>query len=154
MRFVTTRGGTAPIGLGEAILQGIGADGGLFVPDRLPAIPWRDFPSSASLPELAARVIAPFAKDDPLAGDLTAICAEAFNFPAPLVRLARARGRAHVLELFHGPTCAFKDFGARFLAAALERLHGTRARKVTILVATSGDTGGRGPASTAVRGST
>lgn len=141
MRFVTTRGGD-PAGLGDAILQGIGADGGLFVPDRLPAIPWRDLPSSAALPALAARVIAPFADGDPLAADLAAICREAFDFPAPLVRLPRARGQAYALELFHGPTCAFKDFGARFLAAALERLHGPRERKVTILVATSGDTGG------------
>ncbi len=142
MRFVTTRGGAAPVGLGDAILQGIGSDGGLFVPERLPAIPWQDFPSHATLPALAARVIAPFADGDRLAVDLAAICAEAFDFPAPLVGLPRAGGRADVLELFHGPTCAFKDFGARFLAAALERLHGRRERKVTILVATSGDTGG------------
>jgi threonine synthase len=142
MRFVTTRGGTEPAGLGDAILQGIGADGGLFVPERLPAMRWRDFPSATTLPELAARVIAPFAEGDPLGADLTAICREAFDFPAPLVRLRRARGEAYALELFHGPTCAFKDFGARFLAAALERLHRPRARKVTILVATSGDTGG------------
>jgi threonine synthase len=57
------------------------------------------------------------------------------------VRLERARGHASVLELFHGPTCAFKDFGARFLAAALERLRVSSPRTVTILVATSGDTG-------------
>ena len=56
--------------------------------------------------------------------------------------LERARGRARVLELFHGPTCAFKDFGARFMAAAMARVARPRDRKITILVATSGDTGG------------
>lgn len=142
MRFVSTRGGTAPVTLSDAIVQGIAADGGLFVPERLPALSWSDFPPSAALPALAEHLIAPFADKDPLAGDLAAVCRDAFTFPAPLVRLDRARGHANVLELFHGPTCAFKDFGARFLAAALERLHGSRDRKVTILVATSGDTGG------------
>lgn len=148
MRFVSTRGGTAPVSLGEAIAQGIAADGGLFVPERLPVLSWADFPDEAPLPSLAARLIAPFAEGDRLAADLPAICRDAFDFPAPLVRLERARGDASVLELFHGPTCAFKDFGARFLAAALERLRPppprlrrTGAGKLTILVATSGDTG-------------
>jgi threonine synthase len=142
MKFVTTRGGTAPVGLSGAIVQGIGADGGLFVPERLPAMPWTDFPSTIELPALAAQVIAPFAEGDPLAPVLADVCREAFDFPAPLVRLQRAPGQAYALELFHGPTCAFKDFGARFLAATLQRLHGPREPKVTILVATSGDTGG------------
>lgn len=142
MGFVTTRGGTAPVGLGEAILQGIGADGGLFVPDRLPPLSSRELLSSVTLAELARQIIAPFAAGSPLAPDLAAICREAFDFRAPLVRLPRARGEAYALELFHGPTCAFKDFGARFLAAALERLQRPHDPKVTILVATSGDTGG------------
>lgn len=141
MRFISTRGGAAPVNLSEAITHGIAADGGLFVPEALPALSWSGFPRSASLPALAELLIAPFAAGDPLGEDLAAICREAFTFPAPLVPLERARGDASVLELFHGPTCAFKDFGARFLAASLERLHGF-GRKVTILVATSGDTGG------------
>lgn len=128
--------------LSEAITDGIAADGGLFVAGGIPALSWSDFPRSASLPTLAELLIAPFAAADPLGEDLTAICREAFTFPAPLIPLERARGNASVLELFHGPTCAFKDFGARFLAAALERLHGFGGSKVTILVATSGDTGG------------
>ena len=141
MKFVSTRGGTAPVTLSEAITQGIAADGGLFVPERLPELSWSDFPGPDALSALAGRVIAPFTEDDRLACDLAAICRDAFDFPAPLVRLERARGDASVLELFHGPTCAFKDFGARFLAAALERLRASSARKLTILVATSGDTG-------------
>jgi threonine synthase len=147
MKFVSTRGGTAPVSLSEAVAQGIAADGGLFVPERLPDLVW-SADSDLALPALAAQLIAPFAEGDRLAEDLPAICRDAFDFPAPLVRLERARGDARVLELFHGPTCAFKDFGARFLAAALERLRPppprlrpTGARKLTILVATSGDTG-------------
>jgi threonine synthase len=130
------------VGLSDAITQGIAADGGLFVPERLPVLSWPDFPPGAALSAVAERVIAPFAEGDPLAADLTAVCREAFTFPAPVVRLERVRGHASVLELFHGPTCAFKDFGARFLAAAFARLYAARDRRVTILVATSGDTGG------------
>jgi threonine synthase len=142
MRFISTRGGAAPVTLSEAILQGLASDGGLFVPDRMPVLPLTDFPAGAGLASIAGRLLAPFAEGDALAGELGAVCAEAFDFPAPVRPLARARGRPGVLELFHGPTCAFKDFGARFTAAALERVHRSRGQKVTILVATSGDTGG------------
>jgi threonine synthase len=142
MRFISTRGGAAPVTLSDAILQGLASDGGLFVPERMPDLPLTDFPAGAALPSLAERLLAPFADGDALAGELGAVCAEAFDFPAPILPLERARGRPGVLELFHGPTCAFKDFGARFTAAALERVHRSRGQKVTILVATSGDTGG------------
>ncbi len=150
MRFISTRGEAAPVTLSDAILQGLASDGGLFVPERLPVLPLTDFPAGAALPSIAERLLAPFAEGDALAGELGAVCAEAFDFPAPIRTLERARGpstplrtgRPGVLELFHGPTCAFKDFGARFTAAALERVHRSRGQKVTILVATSGDTGG------------
>ena len=70
---------------------------------------------------------------------LEAICADAFSFDAPLRPLAGAGD--HVLELFHGPTAAFKDYAARFLARALEGLRDRTAPPTTIVVATSGDTG-------------
>jgi threonine synthase len=73
---------------------------------------------------------------------LPGITRDAFNFPAPLVEVQGAAGPLSVLELFHGPTAAFKDFGARFLAATLERVPRPDPRRLTILVATSGDTGG------------
>jgi threonine synthase len=96
------------------------------------------------LPALALELLAPFAAGDALAQQLPQIVREAFNFAAPLTGVAPgqrlARGEPAVLELFHGPTAAFKDFGARFLAAALARL--PRQRALQILVATSGDTGG------------
>ncbi len=142
MRFSSTRGDARPVTLSDAILQGLASDGGLFVPDRLPAVPCTDFPRDATLASLAEFLIAPFADDDALAAELGAVCRDAFDFPAPVRTLERARGRPRVLELFHGPTCAFKDFGARFTAAALERVHRWRGKKITILVATSGDTGG------------
>jgi len=142
MRFISTRGGAVPVTLGDAILQGLASDGGLFVPDRMPVLPLTAFPGGAALPAIAERLLAPFAQGDALAGELGAVCADAFDFPAPILPLERARGRPGVLELFHGPTCAFKDFGARFTAAALERVPRARGQKVTILVATSGDTGG------------
>jgi len=78
---------------------------------------------------------------DAIATQLSTIAAEALSFPAPLVPLD-ADARLSVLELFHGPTAAFKDFGARFLAACFARLHPADTRTLTILVATSGDTGG------------
>jgi threonine synthase len=138
MRFISTRGTTKPVTLSGAIAQGIADDGGLFVPERLPSVSLADMPAPASLAAIAETIIAPFAAGDPLAADLAAICGEAFDFPAPLVPLSGA----WVLELFHGPTCAFKDFGARFMAAALARIRQSAGTKLTILVATSGDTGG------------
>ena len=142
MRFISTRGGTNPVTLSTAIRQGIAADGGLFVPEQLPTQSWTNGPSSVSLAALAERVIAPFAEGDPLYDSLGDVCRDAFTFPAPLLRLGYEDRDASVLELFHGPTCAFKDFGARFLAAALQHLREPDDDVVTILVATSGDTGG------------
>ena len=142
MKFLSTRGGTDPVTLSAAIRQGIAADGGLFVPEKLPKLSWDDDATSLSLAALAERVIAPFAEGDPFHDKLGEACRDAFSFPAPLLRLGYTDGDASVLELFHGPTCAFKDFGARFLAAALQQLRLTGDNHVTILVATSGDTGG------------
>ncbi len=85
-------------------------------------------------------MLQPFFAGDALAGELPAICAEAFTFDAPL-RPLPAHPNTAMLELFHGPTSAFKDFGARFLAACVQRLPRPDGRPLTILVATSGDTG-------------
>jgi len=138
MKFASTRGQTPQVAFSTALLQGLAPDGGLYVPTD-----WPHFPSSGreDLAGLAADVIGPFVEGDVLASELTAIATEAFNFPAPLVSLT-ADHRLNVLELFHGPTAAFKDFGARFLAASLSRLRMGKTRPLKILVATSGDTGG------------
>jgi threonine synthase len=84
-------------------------------------------------------VLAPYFEGDALAPHLSKLCADAFDFPAPLRALSTPGD--HVLELFHGPTAAFKDFGARFLAASLAELQRDREQSLTFVVATSGDTG-------------
>jgi threonine synthase len=128
--------------LAQAIVQGLAPDGGLYVPESYPHFVPHQFEGADTLPQIAQRLLAPFFEGDPLAADLSEICREAFNFPAPLVALDNAPAPASVLELFHGPTSAFKDFGAQFLAACLARIRRGAQRKLTILVATSGDTGG------------
>ena len=140
MQFVSTRG-TEQVSLSTAITQGLAADGGLFVPVSWPAAAVAQLPAGDNLAQVAEKFLEPFARGDALGSHLAAITGEAFNFPAPLLPL-RDEARLSVLELFHGPTAAFKDFGARFLAAALTRLRTGAQRPLRILVATSGDTGG------------
>src|SRR5918995_6261386 len=142
MHYISTRNPDHPVTLGEAIVRGIAPDGGLYVPQEFPHFTTRQFDTDVELPQIAARLLEPFAVGDPLAAELPAICNEAFDFPAPLVSLPNAPAPLSVLELFHGPTSAFKDFGARFLAASMERIRRGQRRKLTVLVATSGDTGG------------
>ena len=139
MRFVSTRGRAPAVRLSEAINAGLAPDGGLYVPQSLPRLAPRDFPNPATLAETAAQLLTPFFADDALASQLPEICAESFVFDAPLRKLATPDD--HVLELFHGPTAAFKDFGARFLAACMRRIPPESSQPLTILVATSGDTG-------------
>jgi threonine synthase len=143
MRYVSTRGGTPPVGFSEALAAGLAPDGGLFVPEELP-----DFSGDLeafkglSYPELCTRFLARFATDIPapeLAG-LVARSYTAFDRPevAPLLRLS---GDVHVLELFHGPTLAFKDFGLQLLGNLYERQCILRGETINVLGATSGDTG-------------
>ena len=138
--FASSRGAAPAVSFGAAVLQGLAPDGGLYVPLDWPHLGPQDFEGMSELPAIAGRLLAPFMAGDPLAPALTALAAEALNFPAPLAPL-EPDGRLSVLELFHGPTAAFKDFGARFLAACFAR-RSEAERPLTILVATSGDTGG------------
>lgn len=137
MDYVSTRNAAPAVGLGQAIAAGLAPDGGLYVPAQLP--PPRALQAGPDLARTTATLLAPFFAGDALAAKLPAICAEALDFPVPLRPLATPGD--HVLELFHGPTAAFKDVGARFLAACLARLRRGAERPLTILVATSGDTG-------------
>ena len=139
--FASSRGGAPTVSFGAAVLQGLAPDGGLYVPLGWPHLAPRDFDGVSELPAIAGRLLAPFLEGDPLARELAPLAAEALDFPAPLVPLA-PDGRLSVLELFHGPTAAFKDFGARFLAGCFGCLRQGAERPLTILVATSGDTGG------------
>jgi threonine synthase len=139
MQFESTRHRDPPVGFGAALKAGLAGDGGLYMPLEWPQLTLDA--DEADLAAVAEQVLRPFAGGDSLAAAMPAITREAFNFPAPLLSLGDS-GRLHVLELYHGPTAAFKDFGARFLAAALTRLRRGAARPLKILVATSGDTGG------------
>jgi threonine synthase len=142
MRFQSTRDAGHQAGLSEAIAKGLAPDGGLYVPTSLPRIALAEFAAADTIPGVAGVLLRPFADGDAIAAQVPAIVADAFNFPAPIVDVQGAAGPLSVLELFHGPTAAFKDFGARFLAASLERIPRGDPRRLTILVATSGDTGG------------
>ena len=139
--FGSSRAQSPPRPFSAAVLQGLAPDGGLYVPLEWPQLTPAQFAGASELPQVAERLLAPLLAHDRLAAQLPAIAREALDFPAPLVALEPG-GAVSVLELFHGPTAAFKDFGARFLAACLARLQHGAARPLTILVATSGDTGG------------
>jgi len=137
MNFVSTRHAAPPATLSQAIAAGLAPDGGLYVPAQRPQS--RAWTAQGSLAADAAAVLAPYFAGDALQPQLASLCEQAFDFPAPLRALSTPGD--HVLELFHGPTAAFKDFGARFLAASLAHLQRERAAELTIVVATSGDTG-------------
>lgn len=158
MRYFSTRDPRQewPVTLDAALSAGLAADGGLYVPERLPSVSVADLLGPAGtgdgdahavpvpgLPIVAERLLAPFFAGSSLASQLGAICREALDLPCPIVALpGSATGESFLLELFHGPTAAFKDFAARFLAACLARLRRPDDERKTVLVATSGDTGG------------
>jgi threonine synthase len=139
MQFVTTRGGAPSVSFTTALFAGIAPDGGLYVPETIE--PWTPG-ELASLPrltlaEIGLRALAPFTNGDLDPATLESVVIEALNFPIPLVEVQPG---LFSLELFHGPTFAFKDVGARVMA----RLMASRHRgddPITILAATSGDTG-------------
>lgn len=151
MRYHSTRDDRESVTLSEAIERGLAPDGGLYVPAEFPRLGPDHAPGAfdglSTLPEIGELLLAPFFAGDPLAESLGEICRAAFDFPVPLKPLPR---RTAVLELFHGPTAAFKDIGARFLAECLSRIAmgggggstTTGEQPLTVLTATSGDTGG------------
>jgi threonine synthase len=140
VKFASTRDPALAVSLARALVDGLAPDGGLYVPQALPAAGAAT--AHAPLAALAPQLLAPYFEGDALASSLAAISSEAFDFPAPLRSWQAVPERLSLLELFHGPTAAFKDFGARFLAACLARLRAADGRGHTVLVATSGDTGG------------
>ena len=139
MRFISTRADSnAPsFSASDAILKGLAPDGGLFVPESFPRIP-QGFTLAKGAWYAMYQSLLPYFEGDELEGELEDICRNAFDFPVPFHR----NGGRDTLELYFGPTAAFKDFGARFLAFSMERLLAKRNEDLTILVATSGDTGG------------
>jgi threonine synthase len=140
MRLYSTNGGDKPVTFREAALRGLADDGGLFMPVEIPALPGAFWERCGAMPfaEIAQEMAFALVGDEIPREALRGIVRDAFNFDAPLVELAPD---LFILELFHGPTLAFKDFGARFMARTLAYLRREEARDLTVLVATSGDTG-------------
>jgi len=143
MQYISTRGGIAPVSFKQAVMMGLATDGGLLLPVSIPEIPaetvdqWRKL----SYPELASAVLGLFIDDIPTA-DLRELVERSyctFNHPeiTPLVK----QGDCYILELFHGPTLAFKDVALQFLGNVFEYLLKESGGKMNILGATSGDTG-------------
>jgi threonine synthase len=141
MNFVSTLGRSAPASLEEALFRGLAPDGGLYIPEPLPKLAPSSLERihSGTWPERAREVVRSLFKGSLEAEVLDSICAQALDFPLPVVGLT---DQIYVLELFHGPTQAFKDFGARFLAGLMSHFRKERDSPTTVLTATSGDTGG------------
>lgn len=138
MHYASSRAHTqVSVGFADALLQGLAPDGGLYVPLRIPKLP-EDWLEARSLADMGAKVLPAWLSDDFDAASIRAICDDALNFPTPLVDIGNG---VQVLELFHGPTLSFKDVGARTMARMMNHLLEQRDSQLTILVATSGDTG-------------
>lgn len=140
-RFYSTNSPGELVDLREAVLRSLPADNGLYMPEEVPELGaafwsgWREW----SFGELGYRIVSPLLDGAVPEETLREMVEDAVSFDAPLVRLGDSH---HVLELFHGPTLAFKDFGARFMARLMGWLTRDDTRDLTVLVATSGDTGG------------
>jgi len=140
MRFASRAHPSEVVSFGDALFTGLAPDGGLYHPVETPdlATLFSSFDDSTSFSELASRTLARVLSPELDDGAAESVVARAFSF-SPVLR--RLDDDILLLELFHGPTCAFKDFGAQFLAAAMEHMLGKSDRRIQILVATSGDTG-------------
>lgn len=137
MKFYSTNNENKFVTFQKAVLKGLADDGGLFMPEFIPQFDSSFINSleNYSFQEIALNIAKKFIEDEIEEHELKSIIERAINFPAPLVKL---NDDLNILELFHGPTLAFKDFGARFMAETIS--HFTK-DKINILVATSGDTG-------------
>ncbi len=140
MRYRSTSRQCPEVSFREAALRGLAEDGGLYVPAETPMLERSFFERlpQLSLPELCVEAARPYLGGEIADDTLQQLVAEAMNFPIPLVSLSP---QLHLLELFHGPTLAFKDFGARFMARVMGHFVRESSRGLTVLVATSGDTG-------------
>lgn len=138
MNARSTRGRAPIVSIADAIAAGLAPDGGLYMPETWPSFTPAQFDGADTVADIATRFLAPFFADGALADALPAICRTAFAVEPPLVGFGKPGDV--LLELFHGPTAAFKDYGAAFLAGCLAAM--PRGDKpLTIVVATSGDTG-------------
>jgi len=146
VRYVSTRGEAPPLDFVEVTLAGLARDGGLYVPEHWPRLSAEQIGDFAGRPyaEVAVEVIRPFVGDAIAVGELSRMLREAygtFRHPAivPIVQLGES---SFMLELFHGPTLAFKDVAMQLLARLMDHALAARGERTTVVVATSGDTGG------------
>lgn len=140
MKYFSTKGTVEPVSFQEVIFKGLPDDNGLFMPEEIPQLPSSFFDgiSELTLPEIGFEVIRPFVDGEIPDEQLKVILEDTLSFDIPLVKI---KDGVYSLELFHGPTLAFKDVGARFLARSLSYFTKQQEKKLTVLVATSGDTG-------------
>jgi threonine synthase len=145
IRYVSTRGGVAPCGFEDALFAGLAADGGLYVPECWPRLERDELEAlqGASYQDVAAQVMAPFVGEELSAGELRELIGQAYaGFDHDAVAPLRQIGANEwLLELFHGPTLAFKDIALQWLGPLFEHFLARRERAITIVGATSGDTG-------------
>jgi threonine synthase len=140
MKYISTHGSAPAVSFREAVMRGQAPDGGLYMPELIPRFPsvfFQELPN-LSWAEIAFRVARPYIDEDLPDDVLWQILTEALNFNIPLIKV---RDHLYSLELFHGPTLAFKDVGARFMSRCMAYFSRSEEKKLTILVATSGDTG-------------
>ena len=146
MKYISTRGGAEPLGFEDVLLAGLARDGGLYVPETWPTLPPDTIAGFAgkSFVEIAVEVIHPFTGDEISRGELHRMASEAYaTFDAPEVTpLVPLGSGLTILELFHGPTLAFKDVAMQLLARLMDHVLQKRNARATIVGATSGDTGG------------
>lgn len=140
MKFYSTNNRTATVDLKEAVTRGLAPDNGLYMPERIPVLPdsfFKQLPEM-SFREMAFEVASNLLSEDVPASELKRMVEHTIQFDAPLVKVDE---NVFALELFHGPTLAFKDFGARFMSQLLGYFAKQQKQEIVILVATSGDTG-------------
>lgn len=140
MNYYSTNNPQHTVSLKEAVIKGLAPNNGLYMPQTIPVLPQNffDTASEKSFQEIAYTIAEAFLKNDVPAAELKRIIEHTISFDAPLVEVDE---NAFALELFHGPTLAFKDFGARFMSQLLGYFAREEKREIVILVATSGDTG-------------
>ncbi len=144
MNYVSTRGGVAPVDFAQAVMMGLGTDGGLLVPETIPQVDAKTLTTWARLPfaDLALEVLAPFVGDAIPRDDLAGLIRRSYaTFSHPEVTPVVEVGEQRILELFHGPTAAFKDVALQLLGNLFEYLLSRDGGHINIVGATSGDTG-------------
>ena len=140
MQYYSTNNKNNKVSFRSALMKGLAADKGLFMPNEIPKLETSFINNlqNLSFQEIAFQISKRFIDHEVSTNDLEKIITSSISFDAPLLKLSN---KLNILELFHGPTLAFKDFGARFMARTMEHFLQTESKEITILVATSGDTG-------------